>query len=292
MAILMDTGDSSSTIAFIGAGRVATALACALSRHGMPVTHIASRSPQSAERLASGLPGCSAVEPARATGADMVFVTVPDDDIAPVTAQLPWRHGQMVVHCSGATEVSALAPAAQAGALTGGFHPLQIFSDPELAERRLAGSFVAIEGPPPLADRLQQIAELLDMRVLHLPAGARARYHGAASFAASFLASMLEEAAAIWGSFGIAEGDTLEALMPLAYGTLDAVRSKGLTDALAGPLARGDGGVVARHLRDLDELGARHGALYREFARRQLDLLERGDSLEPDRIEALRKLIG
>jgi predicted short-subunit dehydrogenase-like oxidoreductase (DUF2520 family) len=280
------------TFAFIGAGRVATALARAMSHRGMPVTHVASRDPQNAARLAADLPDCSPVEPARAAAADVVFLTVPDDDIAAVAAQLPWKSGQMAVHCSGATEISVLDPAARAGALTGGFHPLQIFSDPELAERRLAGSFVAIEGPPPLAARLQEVAGLLEMRVLHLPPGARARYHGAASFAASFLVSMLEEAAAIWASFGVGEDDALEALLPLAYGTLDAARSKGFAGALAGPLSRGDAGVVQGHLRDLDRLGAGHGALYREFARRQLDLLERGGRLDQARLWPMRELLG
>ncbi len=283
--------DTSQTFAFIGAGRLATTLGSALSRHGLLVAHIASRNPQSAERLASRLPGCTAVEPARATAADVVFVTVPDDDIAEVASQLPWRRGQLVVHCSGATEVSALDAAAQAGALTGGFHPLQIFSDPDLAERLLADSFVAIEGPRPLVERLEEVAALLRMRVLHLPQGARARYHGAASFAASFLLSMLEEAAAIWASFGIDERDALEALLPLAYGTLDAARSKGLPGALAGPLSRGDAGVVARHLHDLDRLGPQHGALYREFAQRQLDLLKRDGRLGSLRLETLRNLL-
>lgn len=279
------------TFAFIGAGRVAATLAGALSHRGLPVTHVASRNPQSAERLASRLPGCAAVEPARATAADVVFITVPDDDIAEVASQLPWRRSQLVVHCSGATEISALDAAADAGALTGGFHPLQIFSDPDRAEHLLAGSFVAIEGSRRLTELLGDVAALLRMRVLHLPQGARARYHGAASFAASFLLSMLEEAAAIWASFGIDERDALEALLPLAYGTLDAARSKGLPGALAGPLSRGDTGVVGRHLRDLDQLGPRHGALYREFAKRQLGLVERSGRLDETRIEAMRGLL-
>ncbi|MEJ2653945.1 MAG: DUF2520 domain-containing protein, partial [Acidihalobacter sp.] len=143
-----------------------------------------------------------------------------------------------------------------------------------------------------LAARLQEVAGLLGMRVLHLPPGARARYHGAASFAASFLVSMLEEAAAIWASFGVGEDDALEALLPLAYGTLDAARSKGFAGALAGPLSRGDAGVVQGHLRDLDRLGAGHGALYREFARRQLDLLERGGRLDQTRLWPMRELLG
>lgn len=288
----MNTSDVVPSLAFIGAGRVATALAGALSRRGLAVSCVASRSWRSADRLAARLPGCVAVAPAQAAAAELVFLTVPDDDIAQVASGLPWREGQLVVHCSGATEVAALDAAARFGALTGGFHPLQIFSDPERAQYLLAGSFVAIEGAEPLSARLRDLAALLEMHVLALPPGVRARYHGGAGFAASFLVSLLEEAAAIWASFGVAEEQTLQALLPLAYGTLDAARSRGLAGSLAGPLSRGDAGVVAGHLRELDRLGGAHGAFYREFARRQLDLLERGGGIQPERLEAFRRLVG
>src|SRR6185295_5461330 len=105
-------------------------------------------------------------------------LTVPDDAIAPLAAQLPWRAGQRVVHCSGATEVAVLEPALRAGAMTGGFHPLQIFSDPARAGGLLAGSTVAIEGPPALEAELMVIAQRLGMTPLRLPPGARALYHG------------------------------------------------------------------------------------------------------------------
>ena len=119
------------SISFIGAGRLGTTLAIAWHRAGMPVTMIASRNPESARKAAAGLEGCAAVTPEQAVLADLVFLTVPDDDIGPLAASLPWRKGQYVVHCSGATEVSVLDAAAQAGAITGGYHPMQIFSDPQ-----------------------------------------------------------------------------------------------------------------------------------------------------------------
>ncbi|HUG22627.1 Rossmann-like and DUF2520 domain-containing protein [Piscinibacter sp.] len=281
-----------TSVAFIGAGRLGATLAKALSRHGMPVVAIASRSATSATALAQEIPGCRAVNADIAAEADLVFLTVPDDEIGPLAARLPWRAGQRVVHCSGATEVAVLEPAQRRGALTGGFHPLQIFSDPDRALGLLAGSSVAIEGPAVLEAQLRQIADALQMRVIVLPAGARALYHGAASFAASFLLSMLDEAVAVWGSFGIDEKATLQALLPLARGTLAAAESKGLAGALAGPVSRGDASVVARHVAVLDALGPAHGALYRELARRQIALARTGGRVNEERLEALREAIG
>lgn len=277
-----------TSIAFIGAGRLGAALATALSRCGLNVAAVASRNPASAARVATGLAGCTAVELAQAAQADLVFLTVPDDAIGALAAQLEWRAGQRVVHCSGATEVSVLDPACRRGALTGGFHPLQIFSDPKRAIDLLPGSTVAIEGPPALEAELTELAGLLQMRALVLPAGARALYHGGASYAASFLLSMLQEAAAIWSGFGIGEEEALQALLPLARGTLEAAAAKGLAGALAGPISRGDVGVVERHLRALEALGPPHAAFYRELTRRQLQLARASGRLQEQQLAAVQ----
>jgi predicted short-subunit dehydrogenase-like oxidoreductase (DUF2520 family) len=279
------------SIAFIGAGRLGVALATALSQHGCPVQAIASRRAASAEALAHALPGCRSVRPEEAVMADLVFLTVPDDEIAATAARLPWRAGQQVVHCSGATEVSALEAAARRGALTGGFHPLQIFSDPQRALGLIAGSSVAIEGPPALEARLRELAERLGMHPLHLPPGARALYHAGASFAASFLLSMLQEALDAWRSFGIDEPAALQALLPLARGTLDMAEARGLPGALAGPVSRGDAGVVGRHLAAMAGLGSAHAAFYREFGLRQLQLAQQSGRLSEAQLEALRRVM-
>lgn len=281
-----------SSIAFIGIGRLGGALAMALVQHGVPVAMVASRSATAAAQLAARLPGCKAVAAATAAQADLVFLTVTDDAIAPLAAQLPWRAGQSVVHCSGATEVSALQAAADAGAAIGGFHPLQIFSDPQRAIELLRGSSVAIEGPLALEAQLRQLAETLGMHPLRLPPGARALYHGGASYAASFLLSMLHEAVTAWAAFGIDEGQALQALLPMARGTLAAAQSKGLSAAVAGPLSRGDAGVIARHLAALGALGPGHAALYREMTLRQLELVQATRRLSDEQAEAIRSALG
>ncbi|MEO8152429.1 MAG: DUF2520 domain-containing protein [Rhizobacter sp.] len=279
------------SIAFIGTGRLGSALAMALVRHGVPVTMVASRNTAASQQLAAQLQGCQAVDVATAAQADLVFLTVTDDTIAPLAAQLPWRAGQSVVHCSGATEVSALQAAANAGAAIGGFHPLQIFSDPQRATELLRGSSVAIEGPPALEARLRQLAQTLGMHPLRLPPGARALYHGGASYAASFLLSMLQEAVSAWSAFGIDEAQALQALLPMAHGTLAAAQSMGLSAAVAGPLSRGDAGVIARHLAALSALGPEHAALYLEMTRRQLALVQSTGRLSEAQAERVRKII-
>lgn len=275
-------------IALVGAGRVARALVLALDRAGLPVVAVGSRQPERLSPTSYPQP-CT---PQQAVDqADLVLLTVADDAIAPVAAALRWRTGQAVVHCSGATEVAVLAPAAQAGAHTGGFHPLQIFSDPEQAAHRLAGSTAAIEAGPALMPTLHALAAALGMPAIVLPPGMRVRYHVAAGYAASFLLPVLQEAVALWASFGVDEADALRALLPLSRGTLDAAEVRGLAGAVSGPIARGDLGVVRRHLAELDQLGPTRAAFYRLLAAPQPALAIQAGRLDEDLRKQLEFLL-
>lgn len=280
-------------IGFIGAGRVAKGLAWGMAESGQRVAAAASRSLISAEQLAARIPGCRASANAQdaVDRSDLVFLTVPDDAIAAVAASLEWRENMAVVHCSGATEVAALAPAARAGAQAGGFHPLQLFADPEVALAGLPGCTVAIEAEVPLLPQLEALAQALRCRTIRLPPGCRARYHAAAHYAAGFVITLLNEAVALWQSFGIEREQTIRALLPLLRGTAASVERSGLAQGLAGTYSRGDIGTLEKHLAELARVGPDALHLYCELALRSIPLgLERG-GYDENRAEAMRVLL-
>jgi predicted short-subunit dehydrogenase-like oxidoreductase (DUF2520 family) len=271
-------------IAFVGAGRLAQTLAAAFSNSGVRIVAVASRSTAQADKLAASAPGCVVFESAQeaASAAQLTFITVPDSAIEPVTRQIKWRPGQAVVHCSGATEVAVLQAAADQGAHIGGFHPLQLFADPQVALPLMAGSSVAIEAQGALNVELRRLAAGVGYRPITLPPGVRPRYHAATNYAASFLLSMLREACDLWNSFGVDDEQTLAALLPLARGTLDTAAAKGLPGALAGPISRGDAAVVAMHMRDLAQLDGHFLEFYRSVALRQLRLARERNHLDSE----------
>ncbi len=268
-------------IGFIGAGRVGTGLARVLTTHGYAVVAVASRHRASAEALAVQVPGCMVHEAAQAVAdtCDLVFVTTPDDAIAPVAASVRWREGMAVVHCSGAAEVETLAPARAAGAQVGGFHPLQIFEDAEAAARNLRGAIIAVEAGEPLAGELGAIAEAIGGRPIALPPGARVIYHASASFASPFVAALLQEAARLWERIGLSADDALAALVPLARGTLDIVERAGTARATGGPAARGDLGTIRRHLAALARTDGEAALMYRRMLLTSLPLAQTRGSL-------------
>lgn len=284
----------SFSIGFIGTGRVANTLARALRQAGYRVVALASRTIESAQRLADAVPGSRAYATQQEVvdAADLVFLTVPDDAIAPLVASLRWRVGMAVVHCSGATEIEALAPAQAAGARTGGFHPLHAFADPLVALENLPGCAVAVEAEPPLLDELNTIAHALQLAPLQLPPGSRALYHLSGSFAASFIDGLLHEAVELWRArLGVEREQALAALLPLARATLDSVASMGTVEALTGPISRGDVGTVARHMEALRRDHPRTLALYTLLAQRSLEMaIEKGVLTDAQRAELQRLL--
>ena len=243
------------TVGFIGAGRTATALAQGLNNAGYHVGAVASRSPASAHALAGKLPGCDALA---ASGdliqrCDVVFLTVPDDSIASVAAELSWREGQGVVHCSGALSLDALTSPLERGALVGGLHPLQTFATLDESDMSLAGSTFAIEGESALRHWLEEVVQDLGGHAIHLRAEDRPLYHAAAVIGCGYVATLLDSATKLWEVMGFSQQEALRALLPLTRDTLRNVESHGPRKGATGPILRGDTGTVRHHLEALAE---------------------------------------
>ena len=277
--------DAGERIGFIGAGRVAQTLAAALHRAGHHVAAVSSRRPEGLSALRTRVPGAAAATDAQdvVDGCTLVFLTVSDDAIAAVCRSLTWRPGMHAVHCSGATPLDALAHAAGGGAATGGFHPLQMFANPDVALAGLPGCAVGIEADPAFRERLASLARNIGCVPFAIPPGQRALYHASANYVGPFLIALLQEATTVWRGFGVDEAQALRALLPLLRGTLAAVVDGGLARGMGGCVARGDVGTVRAHLAALDRADPDAGRLYRELTRRTIPLgLERG-TLSPDR---------
>ena len=263
-------------LGFVGAGRVGRGLSLALSRAGYRVVGVAGRDPAAKARVFSE--------------ADILFLTVPDDALAGVAADLPWQDGKCAVHCSGAAELALLEAARRAGAHVGGFHPLQMFADPEVAARGLKGCAIAVEAEEPLAATLLGMVADLGARPLRVPRGSRAAYHAGAHYAGPFVVALLAEAIGIWSRLGIAEDDALAALLPLLRGSTEAIAHSGVARAMAGSVARGDVQTLEGHAAALGALDPALCELYCSLALRTVPLALAAGKLEAAqgaRIEAL-----
>ena len=288
-------GGNSSTglrIGFIGAGRLGTALAWSFEAAGLRVTAVASSNPASARVLADAIPGCEAMAAqAVVDRCDLIFLTTPDSAISAACASLRWRPDVSVVHCSGVTEVDALHAARHQGACIGGFHPMQTFGDPAAAVASLPGSTITIEADEPLNAILVALAGQLNCRVNRLPPGMRARYHASAGFTSQFINALFAEAARVWESWGATEAQALQAMLPMARGTLASIESAGIAGGMPGPVSRGDVGSVEKHVAALSALSEHTLNVYRTLCTSTVALAVERGSIDQATAHRLREVL-
>ena len=281
-----------SSVGFIGAGKTATVLALALCHVGYAVTAIASRTLASATSLAAQLNGCTAYPNSQdvADKCNLVFITTPDSAISTIASCLKWHRNQAVIHCSGADSTAPLVAATEQGAITGGFHPLQSFTN-GAAPTTLQGITFALEAEGPLLTELKTMASALGGRWIILSAEDKALYHASAVIASNYLVTLASAAAGLWAKFGISPSQAITALLPLMKSTVANIEQVGLPYCLTGPIARGDAITVHRHLQALESLSPDLEAAYRELGKLTLPLAHVAGGLDQATIENLIKAL-
>ena len=281
-------------IGFIGAGVLGKGLALALSIRGRRIKVVHSRSRKSAEWLANQIDGCRVCDSPQelADNADVVFITTPDAVIGDIVGGVSWRHGQAVVHCCGAATTEILVEAEEQGAVTGAFHPFQTLAglkSPEDAIARLEGAMFAVSGEGWLRDYLKDLASDLGGHAVFVSDNDRPLYHASAVMGCGYLAALLASGARLWQSMGFSETEAMNALLPLARGTLDSLQQDGLPAAVTGPAVRGDTLTIHAHLEALFQRVPDLLPLYAELTRESL-LLAAQRGVAPEQITAMHEL--
>jgi len=254
-------------LGFIGAGTVGTALAVRLSAKGYKVVAVSSRSKISARNLAQTINGCQVLNNGQdvADAAEIVFITTPDDAIAPVVSQIQWHPGQSVVHCSGADSTDILEPAKKLGASVGVFHPLQTFASVRQAMENISGSTFALEAEEPLLSILKGMATALDGHWVELKASDKVVYHAAAVIACNYMVTLVKLATDLWQTFAVPPHQATQAILPLLRGTINNIDTVGIPQCLTGPIARGDVGTVKKHINALQKIAPSLLPTYQEL---------------------------
>ncbi|HEY5477546.1 MAG TPA: Rossmann-like and DUF2520 domain-containing protein [Tepidiformaceae bacterium] len=276
-------------IGLIGAGRLAWSLGPALVRAGCTVTAVSGRDPRASATLAETIGKGSrsyAMPRDVLDAAELVFLTVPDGMIRPVSDSLPWLPHHRAVHCSGALPLDALSAATSAGAEVGTFHPIQTFPARRREPDRFTGIYCGFEGSGMLGNLLEGIALALGSRPLPLAGVNRALYHAAAVFVSNDLVALMSAASRTWALAGLPGDIARQALSPLLTATAANVAGLDLTAALTGPIARGDVGTVRAHLEALSSAPALRD-LYRRLGAELLLVAKHEDPVIRLQLEGL-----
>ncbi len=269
------------TVAVVGCGTLGTTLARLLAQAGYPLAGLASRTLASA-RKAGEISGCrkvTDVAPEITRAADVVFLTTGDDAIRAVcdmiAAEGGFAPGAVVLHTSGVHSSELLDAARKAGAFAGSMHPMQSFAGSAEAGNPFSGILVTVEGDPRAVDAATRIATELGATVAGVRPDAKALYHAAAVVASNYLVALLDMAFALNAGAGITAAESVTGLMPLVRGTLKNIETRGIPEALTGPIARGDVETVRKHLRAISEKTPGLLATYQALGAHTVDVARR-----------------
>lgn len=231
-------------VAFVGSGNVATHMAKAFKATGHVVTQVWSANPDHAAVLAAAVDATPVnVLSDLDDQSDLIVLAVKDDAIAEVAAQLSSSNA-LVVHTSGATDLSVLAGLKHSGVL----YPLQTFSKAKELDFRKVPLCIEAAQPKSLSV-LKTVAETLSDSVFTVDSHQRRLLHVAAAFACNFVNQMYALSYTLLDRNGL----DFNLLRPLIQETAEKVQHLLPADAQTGPAVRHDEKTLRAHLNLLQD---------------------------------------
>ncbi len=286
-------------VGIIGAGRLGCAIAIALKNVGYEITGIASRSDRSVELLSARIGkslGNGIVQTVK--DSQVIFLTVPDGLITDIAAQIAALCGKTVLegkaffHCSGALTSDSLDELGSSGAATGSLHPAQTFADRQNGWKGLYNICFGFEGTAAAKVIAGRIVDDLGGRMLVISKEDKAVYHAAACMLSNYIVSLSRAASVVLGSIGIDGDEGVKAFIPLMEKTICNIKELGSVKALTGPISRGDAGVVAMHVGELEKIKPEYAELYRSLGRIALDMASKREDMDERLLEQMRQILG
>jgi predicted short-subunit dehydrogenase-like oxidoreductase (DUF2520 family) len=265
------------TIAIVGPGRLGRALALALNQAGYTVCEVISRNRRESRRTARVV--------ARAVGAhasttdnpilsaDLIWLCVPDRDIANVSRQLSERidcRKKIAFHSSGALSSDEMSELRRRGAAVASVHPLMTFVSRSMAP--LAGVPFAVEGQAFAVRAAKRIVRDLGGEAFPIRKTHKAAYHAWGAFASPLLLATLVTAEQMARTIGLSAVEARRRMLPIIRQTLANYEAIGPAGAFSGPIVRGDAETVRQHLRTLNKIPEMKD-VYRALARTALRYL-------------------
>ena len=301
------------TVAIIGAGRLGSALAVALSESGYEIVALVSRrlahARKSARALNTSPLALDATQLDLIPRADLVLFTTPDDQITEAATQfaqsLTARASRprvrraataaaaVALHASGALASDALAPLRAHNFALGSLHPLVSISDAASSAKNLHGAFYCLEGDTPALRAARRIVRALDGHSFSVAARDKPLYHAAAVIASGHTVALFDLAATLLARCGLTPTRARQVLLPLLRSTLDNLYTRPPAQALTGSFARADTTTVRKHLAALRNTELPDAlAIYALLGQRSLQLTARRGKADESALAEIARLLG
>jgi len=181
---------------------------------------------------------------------EFLLICVPDNAIMSVVHELvksPFNlENKVIAHTAGAFSHQILNRVRESGALPLAWHPFQTFTGDE-GQELLHGITIGMDGDPEAIRVGERIAIDLGAIPLTITPEMRPLYHLSGVFACNFMTALAGISVDMLMQGGMDERQAYQALGPLMTSTVRNIVTKGLPEAITGPLIRGDDKTIEVH---------------------------------------------
>lgn len=268
------------SVSIIGAGRLGGALAIALSKKNYLIKQLVSHRTDisNVACLISPTPEILSFDNLEKLSAEIIFITVPDSEIAPTAKNLAKKSGNnsFVFHCSGVLSSSVLEPLKEIGYQVGSIHPLVSVSQAREGAENFKDVFFCVEGEPSAVALAKKIVADLEGKSFNVAPEFKALYHASAVMASGHQVTLFSSAVEMLTMCGLNETEAKEVLFPLIESTVKNLAMQTPAQALTGPFARADVETLKLHLQALDKNSLPEiSQIYRQLGLYSLHLADR-----------------
>ena len=280
-------------ISIIGAGSVGITMAHALISNGYKINAISSMSMERAKIIAEQLSTPLTDSYNAANSCDLLLLTVSDNAIKEVSSEIAssgkLTNRPIVIHFSGAMSSHELAPLKELGCPIASMHPLQTFPKNVITDINDTRWF--IEGDQEAIVTARSLAENTGGIVHIIQTESKPIYHAASVFCSNYIVSVIDAGLDLFESAGIDRDDALKAASPLIRASIENTLKTNPQQALTGPIARGDFSTIHSHVESISKSQNELTNLYREIAKKTIELAKKKNTLNPEAEKQIRILL-
>ncbi|WP_022819964.1 Rossmann-like and DUF2520 domain-containing protein [Fusobacterium russii] len=208
---------------------------------------------------------------------ELIFISTNDDQIKKVAEAIAELNldisSKSFAHLSGSLDSKELQVLYEKGAKVFSFHPLQSFSDSQIAIQQLPHTVFTIEGQGNYELIVKNLLKDYTNEYIKISTDNKALYHIAAVILSNYLVTLYGLSEEILTKIGMSQKQAKGLLTSLLDSTVSNIKDKGFK-ALTGPLERGDLITIQHHLKNLKN-DTQTRKVYKSLALETLILLKK-----------------